>query len=277
MIYQIVKIVSNTYTVENNKKRIDCTARGVFKNKKITPLVGDLCKIDLNNKQIIEILHRKNQLKRPNVSNIDYAIIVSSVKKPDLSLNLIDKMISSIILNNIEPIIYFSKMDLLNNKEKRYIKSIAKYYKKLNIKVVFNNKLFKLKRILKNKIAILCGQTGAGKSSLLNKLDKSLNLKTNEISLSLNRGVHTTTHTELYHVSNFLLADTPGFSSLDLSEYTKEQIRDSFIEFNKMECSYKDCMHKNERICAIKDSVNKNKILKSRYDNYLKFIEEAKK
>jgi len=269
---KITRIISNLYTVTTNENTYDCRARGKFRNDKLTPLVGDIVEFNEENNYILEIKTRKNSLDRPMISNIDSALIITSVKKPELSLNLLDKQLTLCISNNIEPIIVFTKLDLLNKDEIRYINSIIKYYNKIGIKVTTNKNLFKLKKLIKNKTLVLTGQTGAGKSSLLNKLDKSLNLATNEISEALGRGKHTTRHVELFKYKTSFIADTPGFSSLDISTLTKEQIKKSFIEFNKIICPYKDCNHTNEKECLVKDAVNKNIIMKSRYENYINFV-----
>lgn len=271
---KIIKIVSNLYSVQMEDEVIECRARGKFRQEEITPLVGDLCKIDYENKYILEILPRKNYLMRPMIANVDAALIVVSVKDPNLSLNLLDKMISVISINNIEPVLCFSKLDLLTGSEKKEIKNLIKYYKKIGYQVVTNKDLRKLIKILKDKIVVVTGQTGAGKSTLLNKLDKNLNLKTDEISYALGRGKHTTRHVELFKFKNCYIADTPGFSSLDFKECTKEDIKNSFKEFGKYTCEYKDCMHVKEKKCAIKIAVEKKIILQSRYENYLNFIKK---
>lgn len=270
---KIVKIISNLYTVEANNNLYNCRARGKIKYNKLTPLVGDKVLFDNKEKYILEILPRKNSLDRPSISNIDSAILITSVKKPDLSLNLLDKQITLCVINNIEPIIVFTKLDLLNKKDLKYIKSIMKYYSNIGIKVCTNNNLFKLKKYIKNKTLVLTGQTGAGKSTLMNKLDKKLNLATNEISEALGRGKHTTRHVELFKYKTSFIADTPGFSSLDLNNVNLDDIKNSFIEFKNVNCPYKDCTHTNENECTIKELVNNNKILKSRYENYLRMVD----
>ena len=270
---KIVKIISNLYTVEANNNLYNCRARGKIKYNKLTPLVGDKVLFDNKEKYILEILPRKNSLDRPSISNIDSALIITSVKKPDLSLNLLDKQITLCVINNIEPIIVFTKLDLLNKKDLKYIKSIMKYYSNIGIKVCINNNLFKLKKYIKNKTLVLTGQTGAGKSTLMNKLDKKLNLATNEISEALGRGKHTTRHVELFKYKTSFIADTPGFSSLDLNNVNLDDIKNSFIEFKNVNCPYKDCTHTNENECTIKELVNNNKILKSRYENYLRMVD----
>lgn len=270
---KIVKIISNLYTVEANNNLYNCRARGKIKYNKLTPLVGDKVLFDNKEKYILKILPRKNSLDRPSISNVDSAILITSVKKPDLSLNLLDKQITLCVINNIEPIIVFTKLDLRNKKDLKYIKSIMKYYSNIGIKVCTNNNLFKLKKYIKNKTLVLTGQTGAGKSTLMNKLDKKLNLATNEISEALGRGKHTTRHVELFKYKTSFIADTPGFSSLDLNNVNLEDIKNSFIEFKNVNCPYKDCTHTNENECTIKELVNNSKILKSRYENYLRMVD----
>lgn len=275
MIGKIIKQISNDYTVKLDDRIIICKARGKFRKIGITPLVGDNVIVDIENNYIMDILKRKNQLERPCVSNIDQAVIVTSVKIPDFSSNLLDKLLTVIEFNNIKPIICFTKLDLLNQKELEEIRAIQTYYKKIGYDV-YENTDENLKEIFKDKITVFAGQSGAGKSSLLNSLDSSLHLEIGEVSIALGRGRHTTRHTELIEMLDGFIADTPGFSALDFTGMSKEDIRDNFIEFNeyKEECEYKDCMHVNEKICAIKEKVANNIILKSRHNNYLKFIEK---
>lgn len=270
----IIKNISNDYTIFSEKKEYICKARGKFRKDKITPLVGDKCIFDPEKKYIIEIEKRKTELIRPPVANIDQAFIITSAKEPDFSSNLLDKLLCIIEYNNIKPIICFTKLDLLNKEEINNIENIIKYYKKIGYQVFKNTEIEEIKKQFKNKKTVFTGQSGAGKSTLLNKLDKNLNLKTNEISQALGRGKHTTRHVELLNLYDGLIADTPGFSSLEFNDMTKEDIRDNFIEFNiyRHECEYKDCMHISEKNCKIKEELEKGNILKSRYENYLKFI-----
>lgn len=275
---KIVKIVSNDYTVLCNDTYYVCKSRGKFRNMKITPLVGDNVDIDLNTRCIMEVEPRRNELVRPYVANIDQVFIIASTKHPDLDLNLLDKLLVLIEFNNIKPIICFTKLDLLNKEELDNIELIRKYYTNIGYKVFYNIELDKIKESFKGKITVFTGQSGAGKSTLLNRLNVNLNLETNEISDALGRGKHTTRHVELISMLDGLVADTPGFSSLDLSSMTKSDIKDNFIDFNiyRDECKYRDCMHQKEGIneCVIKQEVEKGNILKSRYDNYIKFIGE---
>ena len=274
---QIIKIISNLYSVKVNNEVIECRARGKFRQEKITPLVGDQCQIDYDNKYILEIKPRKNYLVRPAVANVDMALIITSVKKPNLSLQLLDKLIAVVSIHNIEPVLCFSKLDLLNQEELAKINKIMDYYQKIGYKVLKNTELDNLKNVLKNKIIVITGQTGAGKSTLLNKLNPDLNLKTNEISASLGRGKHTTRHVELFNIADFYIADTPGFSSLDLDGFTSDDIKNSFKEFANYSCQFRDCRHDQEKNCGVKDAVKNEKILDSRYDNYLSLIKKNKR
>ena len=275
MVGKIIKQISNDYTVKVDNELYVCKARGKFRNMGITPLVGDNVVIDENNNYILEIMNRKNELDRPSISNIDQVVIVTSVKIPDFSSNLLDKLLTIIEFNNIKPVICFTKLDLLNEVELEEIKEIMDYYVKIGYEV-YSNTDSNLKDIFKDKITVFAGQSGAGKSSLLNRLDNSLNLEIGEVSIALGRGRHTTRHTELIEVLGGYIADTPGFSSIDFRDMKKSDIRDNFIEFNEYrdDCEYKDCMHINELKCAIKDKVNDNTIKLSRYENYLKFVEK---
>ena len=273
MVGRIVRQISNDYTVLSSKEYI-CKARGVFRNNNETPLVGDIVEFDENKKIILKIKPRKNSLIRPAISNVDQALIVTSVKHPDFSTNLLDKLLTIIEYNNIKPIICFTKLDLLTPKERESIDEYIKYYKSLGYIVVTNESKKNFKDLFKDKITVFTGQSGAGKSSLLNLLNPDLELKTDEISYALGRGKHTTRHTELYNLEGGLIADTPGFSAIDLSNLKPIEIRDNMVDlFNALEsCKYRDCMHLKEDGCSVKEKIKFDKILKGRYDNYISFI-----
>ncbi len=273
----IIKNISNVYTVISDNKEFDCKARGKFRKENIIPLVGDNVLFDEEKLYLLEIMPRSNELQRPNVANVDIALIVTSLKEPDLSLNLLDKLISMVIINKVIPIICLTKEDLLSEEEKTTIKDILTYYEKIGIKVFYNYEKEKILSELKNKIVVLTGQTGAGKSSLLNKLDENLNLKTSPISQALGRGVHTTRHSELFKISDIWFLDTPGFSALDLNIYNEEQIRNSFSEFKNYTCLYRDCSHIKTDGCEVLKAVLNKNILTSRYNSYCSFIKELKK
>ncbi len=270
----IIKNESNNYTVRTNKGINVCKPRGKFRLDKITPLVGDKVVIDDINNYLLEIKPRKNSLIRPQIANVDIALIVTSVKEPNFDSNLLDKLLTIISYNNITPIICLTKTDLLNEKETKEIKEIFNYYQSIGYTVVTNNNIKEIKKLIAGKLVVFAGQSGAGKSSLLNRLDKSLSLETNEISKALGRGKHTTRCTTLYDVDGSLIADTPGFSSIDFREMTKMDIRDNMKEmFDNLEyCKYRDCMHIKEDACHVKKLLEEGKILPSRYNNYKSFI-----
>ena len=169
---QIIKIISNLYTVNSNGKIYECHSRGKFRNDNISPMVGDFVKFDKENNYILEMLPRHNELERPLVSNIDQGLIVTSLKGPLFSPNLLDKLLVVMEFNKIKPIICLTKNDLLTKEEKKDIKKYVKYYKKLGYKVLYNTNLFRIKRLFKGKTTVFTGQSGAGKSTLINKLDK---------------------------------------------------------------------------------------------------------
>lgn len=272
---KIIRIISNLYTVSVDGEKIDCQARGKFRNLNITPLVGDYCEVDIQNKYIMRILPRKNYLLRPSIANVDIALIVTSLKKPDFSPYLLDKLLSLVMLNQIKPVICFTKEDLLEKEELKSLQELRNYYQSVGYEVYSNQELSALRLALKNKIVVVTGQTGAGKSSLLNSFNPNLSLKTSPISEALNRGVHTTRHTEIYNIDDFFIADTPGFSALELKGYQKEEIRKTFLEFSKHSCKYRDCNHINETLCGVKDAVLMGEIRKSRYESYQSLMKEV--
>ena len=274
---QVIRVISNLYTVKVGDQLYGCRARGKFRIDNITPIVGDNVVIDIDNNIILDILPRKNELERPVIANVDAAIIVTSLKKPNLDLTLLDKLISIITYNNIEPAIVLTKADLISDESKKTVEDLKNYYEMIGINVFYNTELAEIKRFVKNKIVVLAGQTGAGKSSLLNRLDEDLDIETNEISDALGRGKHTTRHVELYEIGEGFVADTPGFSALDLKDISKEELKFTFVEFDNSDCKFRDCLHKKEVGCKVKEMVEKKEILQSRYDNYLKFLEELEK
>ena len=259
--------------LENNTI-METRTRGKLRNNRIIPMVGDNVEVNINTKTIEKVYARKNALERPLVANIDKLLIVESTSIPIFSSYLIDKFLLIAASNNIEPIIIITKTDMISVKEKLEIKKYINYYRKLGIKVYINTSISKIKKEFAHSTVALCGQTGSGKSSLLNKIDASLKLKTGEVSLSLGRGKHTTRLVELMEVNNGLIADTPGFSSLELS-MNKKDIKKYYVDFNKP-CKYRTCSHIKEDGCKIIELVSSGKIPKWRYENYLKFMEECK-
>lgn len=284
----VIRLIAGEYKVYDldTKIIINAKPRGVMRIKSSAPKVGDYVDFTLINENsgIIEkIEERRNDLIRPYISNIDQAFVIFSVKEPDLNLNLLDKFLVTLEYNNIKPIIVFNKWDLLNNEEIKTTKEIISYYESIGYKTIITScnelVLNDLKDYIKNKISVFTGQSGVGKSSLLNLIDPNLSIETNEISLALGRGKHTTRHVELLQIGDGWVADTPGFGTIDFEGMEKIDLAQNFIEFFKHSscCKYNGCLHINEPACKVKELVNENVILKSRYDNYLVFINDLGK
>lgn len=275
----VIKLISGDYTVRTNEGDFICKGRGVFRHQEQDIYVGDSVEIDTTNKIIMKVLPRKNNLARPSVSNVDKVFLVFSVREPDLNFNLLDRLISYYEYMSLEIIIIFTKIDLL--KDNQYDEAIN-YYQILGYKIYKTsfeepNKEEILKQF-DNSISVLSGQSGVGKSSLLNAIGQDLNIKTDKISFALNRGKHTTRHVELLQISKGLVADTPGFGTIDFEEINEATLSHTFIEFFKRssDCKFTGCLHINEPGCAVIKDVKDNKILESRYNNYLSFIKEIR-
>ena len=271
---QIIKIESNDYSVLTDNETLICKCRGRFRKEGLTPLVGDRVKYDEEKRVIEEVLPHDNEFKRPKVANVNQAFIITSLKLPDFSLNLLDKLLVLMELKKVDPIICITKKDLLTEEEFQKINTYLQYYESIGYKILYNTDIEEIKKVLKGKISVFVGQTGAGKSTLLNKLEPDFALKTGEVSKALGRGRHTTRVVEVFSLCGDQVFDTPGFSSLEFASFKEEDIRDAFREFKKFPCEYKDCMHINEKECLVKEAVNAGKILKERYDNYLSLIKK---
>lgn len=269
----IVKNISNKYDVLKDDVVYTCEVCGKIKYNKVQALVGDIVEFSPDDLIIKEILPRKNSLPRPHVANIDILLIVTSIKEPDMSLYMLDKELVLALQNKIRPMICFTKSDLLTQEEKNNFNKIYEYYEAAGYEVLMNTNLSLIKKMLKNKLVALTGQTGAGKSSLLNSLDNKLNISTNPISKALGRGIHTTRDTQIYKIDNISFIDTPGFSSLDILGIEPQELTKYFLEFGGIECEFKDCTHEGN--CALVKNVFNGVIMKSRYDNYLRLLKEC--
>jgi ribosome biogenesis GTPase len=283
---KIIKALSGFYYVANEDGVVQCRGRGIFRKNKVTPLVGDEVVYQAENATegyVLEVKHRKNELVRPPIANVDQAILVFSAVEPDFSTTLLDRFLVLVEYNQIKPIICITKMDLTSEKQKVLLETYADEYRRSGYEVIFTSSetssgLEVLGPHLEGKISVFAGQSGVGKSSLLNAIRPDLELKTDDISTHLGRGKHTTRHVELIAVNNGLVADTPGFSSLEFTEIEAEELNSCFpdIAEKSEECKYRGCLHMAEPKCAVKAAVESGELPKYRYDHYKAFLLEIK-
>jgi len=278
---RIIKAISGFYYVQNESGIYQCRGRGVFRIQDISPLVGDFVKFESESPDegyILEILERKNSLVRPPVANIDQVMIVNSVKEPNFSTLLLDQFLVLIESMDIEPFILVTKTDLATDEEMEDLKAFQEIYEAVgySFKLISTKASEQdLKAYLEDKVSVIAGQSGVGKTSLLNTLNTELLLQTNEISKSLGRGKHTTRHVELVQVGNGLIADTPGFSTLDFKNIEADELGDCFPEIRREAeyCKFRGCKHYKEPKCAVKEAVENGEIAKIRYEHYVRFLE----
>jgi len=283
---KIVKALSGFYYVLNHDELIQCRGRGVFRLNKITPLVGDEVVYQAENDQegyILEVKERKNELVRPPIANVDQAILVFSAVEPDFSTVLLDRFLVLVEFNHIKPLICITKMDLTNDKQTLAVSNYADQYRAAGYDVILTSSeteigIERLSPHLEDKISVFAGQSGVGKSSLLNVLRPDLDLKTNDISMHLGRGKHTTRHVELISIGNGLVADTPGFSSLEFTNIEPEDLTSCFPELAKANenCKFRGCLHVSEPKCGVKAAVEAGEIPQFRYQHYQDFLQEIK-
>lgn len=285
---KIVKSLSGFYYVsrDEDKTIYQCRGRGNFRKRKITPLVGDHVVFESSNETdgyILEIRERRNELVRPPIANVDQALTIFSLKEPDLNLQLLDKFLVHLEASDITPIICFTKTDLLSREELEHARKMQAQYELIGyvtilISVINREGIDGVYSSLRDKVTVVAGQSGVGKSSLLNALDPTLQLKTGQISSHLGRGRHTTRHVELLPIAGGLVADTPGFSSLDFYHIDEEALSLFFPEMRQLlkECKFRRCTHMQEPGCAVTHAVKKGEMAKSRYNHYKLFYEEIK-
>ncbi|WP_042471812.1 ribosome small subunit-dependent GTPase A [Bacillus ndiopicus] len=281
---QIRKALSGYYYVYQGGELIQCRGRGVFRNRGESPLVGDIVdytKEGESDGYVMKIHPRKNELVRPPIANIDQAILVFSVKEPDFNTLLLDRFLVVLESFFIQPVICLTKMDLLSENDKKKLQEIIADYEAIGYTVLttYQNDealMARLKPLLEGKVSVLAGQSGVGKSTLLNTLLPNLQLKTGEISQSLGRGKHTTRHVELIEVGDGLLADTPGFSSFDFDTIEKEELTACFPEFLRLseDCKFRGCLHIKEPKCAVKEALETGEVRPYRYEHYEQFLQE---
>ena len=271
----IIKSLAGFYYVEADGQVYQTRARGNFRKKGQTPYVGDFVDFsaeDQSEGYILKIHERKNSLVRPPIVNIDQAVVIMSAKEPDFNANLLDRFLVLLEQKTIEPLIYISKLDLLEDCSQ--LDAYKAIYEKIGYPFLYS--LEELLPHLENKVTVFMGQTGVGKSTLLNKIAPELALETGQISDSLGRGRHTTRAVSFYNVNGGKIADTPGFSSLDYEVKESELLNDCFPELAEVSqgCKFRTCTHTHEPACAVKLALESGQVAQSRYDNYLQFLSE---
>ncbi len=282
---KIIRGIAGFYYVHvPDRGIIECKAKGIFRNKKVKPLVGDNVELEILDEDggtgnIVKILPRKNCIIRPAVANVDQAVVIFAASFPKPNLNLLDRFLLMMQTQNVPTVICINKIDDIEEEE---IEKIADNYKKSGCKVyktstVTGEGIKEFGECLKDKTSVLAGPSGVGKSSVMNCLFPEADMATGEISEKIKRGKHTTRHSELFNVAdNVYLMDTPGFTSLSLPGLEKEELKDYYPEFDEFrdQCRFLGCVHIHEPDCAVKDALNENEISQSRYDNYKQFYEE---
>ncbi|MBR4357750.1 MAG: ribosome small subunit-dependent GTPase A [Butyrivibrio sp.] len=290
---KIIKGIAGFYYIETHDARIyECKAKGIFRKDNVKPLVGDNVMIDIideENKKgnITEILPRKNRLLRPPVANVDQAVILFAIVKPNPNYNLLDRFLIMMRQQNLPVIICFNKQDIATQEEQQ---ELYNAYEKCGYKVLFisvkeEKGLDELKELLRGKTTTLAGPSGVGKSSLLNKLVPDALMQTGELSRKIDRGKNTTRHSELFYVSELsqgdeetYLFDTPGFTSLNLNDVTTDNLMQYYPEFEEFEpeCRFGGCSHIAEPDCGVKNALSEGKISAVRYENYKIIYEDLK-
>ena len=284
---KIVKGISGFYYVHVVGTGIyECKAKGVFRNRKVKPLVGDTVEIVVLDEEkhlgnVEEILPRKNELIRPAVSNIDMALVIFAAAKPDPNFNLLDRFLCMMEYQKVPVTICFNKCDLVSEEEKE---NLQKIYAPAGYDILFTSvktgeNIDRLKALLAEKTTTVAGPSGVGKSSLVNELQTDVRMQTGAISDKIGRGKHTTRHSEIISIGqDTYIMDTPGFSSMDLPGFEKEDLWTCYPEFvpYEPECRFIGCSHIGEPDCGVKNALAEGKISRVRYDNYVMLYDEMK-
>lgn len=283
---KIIKGIAGFYYVHTGENGLyECKAKGVFRNKKIKPLVGDNVEIDILDEEkkignLISVEERANALIRPAVANVDQAVVIFANAKPAPNLNLLDRFLVTMEQYQVDTIICFNKSDMVTKQDMETLSLMYQnHYKVLFTSVKEGTGIDELRKLLKHKTTVLAGPSGVGKSSMLNTLNPSANMQTGQISQKIERGKHTTRHSELFQLEEgTYLCDTPGFTSLYVNELEKEELRFYFPEFSAYEgtCRFQGCVHVHEPDCKVKEALDAGLINRNRYENYLSFYEELK-
>ena len=287
MTGKIIKGIAGFYYVHDGKSDVfQCKAKGVFRNRKIKPLVGDDVEFEITDEKdkegnITEILPRKNSLIRPAVANIDQAIVVFALMDPEPNLNLLDRFLVMMETQQIPVTICFNKADLTKAGEEEKYRTIYEPagYDVVFISVYEKEGMDEIRKRIAGKTTVLAGPSGVGKSSLTNCLYPEAEMETGSVSEKIRRGRHTTRHSQLFFLGEkTFMMDTPGFSSMYVEDMEAGDLKEYFPEFKQYEdgCRFLGCVHVGEKICGIKEAVEGGKISRSRYDNYVLMYQELK-
>jgi ribosome biogenesis GTPase / thiamine phosphate phosphatase len=284
---KIIKGIAGFYYIHISSKGVyECKAKGIFRNQKIKPLVGDNVEIEILDEEkklgnIISILPRQNELIRPAVANVDQALVIFAAANPNPNLNLLDRFLIMMNKQDVETYVCFNKQDIVTAKEQALLEETYRLggYHVFFTCALQGDGLQQIKDIVKGKTTVLAGPSGVGKSSLINLLIPTAQMEVGSISEKIKRGKHTTRHSELFAIDDdSFIFDTPGFSSLYIDNFEKEELKSYFTEFLPYEefCRFQGCAHINEPQCGVKQALNEGKISKTRYENYLLLYNELK-
>lgn len=283
---KIIKGIAGFYDVAVEGTVYRCRAKGIFRNQKVKPLVGDWVEIEILDEKdregnLTEILPRMNELIRPAVANVDQAIVVFAAKNPKPNYNLLDRFLMTMEKQGIPVIVCFNKKDLAKEKELAQLESI---YEQCGHQVVFisakeGNGIHEIRDLIRGKTTVLAGPSGVGKSSLMNQLNPDANMEVGAVSRKIQRGRHTTRHSELIMIeSGTFVLDTPGFSSLFIDRFEEDEVKNYFQEFAPYEsqCRFQGCSHTHEPDCGVKKALEEGRISRIRYENYVNIYQELK-
>lgn len=285
MTGRIIKGIAGLYYVQTEKGIVECKAKGIFRKEKMKPLMGDYAEIDLLDEEkllgnITAIRQRRNLLIRPAAANIDQALVIFALLKPSPNFQVLDRFLVNMETQKLTSIICFNKADIASEKEKE---AARKAYRGSGYEVLFvsgktGEGLSKVNMRLKGKTTVLAGPSGAGKSTILNALCPRAHMETGEISAKIERGKHTTRHGELFALSgDTFLCDTPGFTSVEVGEMKKEELKSFYPEFLPYEadCRFTGCVHIKEPDCGVKNALLKGAVSRTRYENYVRIYQEV--
>ena len=283
---KIIKGIAGFYYVQTKCGIYECKAKGSFRNKKLKPFVGDNVEITILDEEkkkgnMEEILERKNFLIRPAVANVDQTLVIFAAAKPDPNLNLLDRFLIMMEQKDVPVILVFNKTDVAEALKLEEYAGIYENcgYQVLRVSALQEDGISEIKEVLKGKTSTVAGPSGVGKSSIINLLQSDIHMETGNISEKIERGKHTTRHSELIAIAeDTYIFDTPGFSSLYVTDMEKEELKSYFPEFAPYEdeCKFLGCVHVNEPVCGVKEALKEGKISQSRYDNYKLLYEELK-